>query len=72
MSWNGATEVATWQLLAGSAPEQLDVVAAAAKRTFETGMPVPTGAAYVAVQALGAEGKVLGTSKVVPTATHDS
>jgi hypothetical protein len=67
VSWNGATEVATWELLAGPGPDQLSVVAAAPKRTFETGMPVPSGAADVEVRALGADGQVLGTSRVLPT-----
>jgi hypothetical protein len=66
VSWNGATDVATWQLLAGPSPTELSVVAAAAKRAFETGMPLPTGAAYAAVRALAADGRVLATSKTVP------
>jgi hypothetical protein len=67
VSWNGATEVATWRLLAGATPEQLSPVAAAPKRAFETGLPVPSGAGYVAVHAVAANGGVLGASKVVPT-----
>ena len=31
-SWNGATEVATWQVLAGSGPEELEPIASAPRR----------------------------------------
>jgi hypothetical protein len=64
-SWNGATEVASWRLLGGSAPDQLTPVAAAPKRTFETGMPLPADTPYIAVQALSSDGRVLATSKIV-------
>jgi hypothetical protein len=65
VSWNGATEVASWRLLAGPAAEQLSAVAAAPKRAFETQLPVPESSAYVAVQALASDGSVLATSKAV-------
>src|SRR5919107_860606 len=35
-SWNGATEVTTWQVLAGSAPDQLEPLASAPCQGFET------------------------------------
>ena len=61
-SWNGATEVASWRLLAGPSEEDAVVVAEAPREGFETALaPVPDGAAYVAVQALAANGAVLGT-----------
>lgn len=65
VSWNGATEVAEWRLLAGGSPDDLRVVAAAIKRAFETGIPLPADAAYVAVQAVAADGTVLATSKTL-------
>ena len=64
-SWNGATEVARWQVLAGPTPNQLKPAAAAARTGFETAIPVPTTAPYVAVQASDAHGQVLGTSPAV-------
>jgi Arylsulfotransferase (ASST) len=67
-SWNGATEVASWRVLAGAAPNQLERVTTAARQGFETQMEVPA-AAYVAVQALDAHGRVLGTSRVVQPTT---
>jgi Arylsulfotransferase (ASST) len=64
-SWNGATEVATWQVLAGSDPDQLEPVGSAPWRGFETTITVRTTEPYVAVQARSASGRVLGTSRVV-------
>jgi hypothetical protein len=61
-SWNGATQVATWQVLAGAAPNALQPVRQAAKASFETRIPVAASARYVAVRALDVAGRVLGTS----------
>jgi hypothetical protein len=65
VSWNGATEVDTWQVLAGSDPDQLGPVGSAPWRGFETTVAVRTAEPYVAVQARSASGRVLGTSKAV-------
>lgn len=62
-SWNGATEVATWRVLAGSSPSSLTaVVRTVPKQRFETPIHATTTARYVAVQALDRNGKVLSTS----------
>jgi hypothetical protein len=63
-SWNGATRLASWRVLAGPSPSRLAPVASAAKSGFETAVAVPKLApgAYVAVQALDATGAVLGAS----------
>jgi hypothetical protein len=63
-SWNGATAVAAWRVVAGggSAPR---VLTRASRRGFETAIRVPRRAARVAVQALGADGRVLATSRAV-------
>lgn len=65
-SWNGATLVVTWRVLAGPTPHSLTAVAEGARTGFETAIAVPAGTVgpYVAVQALGASGQVLGTSAV--------
>lgn len=66
-SWNGATLVSSWRVLAGRTPSTLTPVAQAARAGFETAIPIPakpTGP-YVAVQALDAAGGVLGSSAVV-------
>lgn len=64
-SWNGATEVATWEVLAGSAPDQLKPVGSAPRHGFETRISVRTAEPYVAVQAKSASGRVLSTAKAI-------
>jgi Arylsulfotransferase (ASST) len=64
-SWNGATSVASWQVLAGDARGSLSPVASAAWSGFETGIGLHGTPRYVEVKALGAEGAVLATSSVV-------
>ncbi len=64
-SWNGATQVASWRVLAGASPAALAPAAAAPRAGFETAIGLPPGTVgpYLAVQALGAEGQVLGVSE---------
>jgi hypothetical protein len=64
-SWNGATDVSRWQVLAGSSRDHLLPVAAAEKTGFETTIPAKTSERYLAVRALTSSGRVLGTSRVV-------
>jgi len=67
-SWNGATEVAEWEVLAGSDAEGLEPVGSAPRRGFETVITVKTGEAYVGVRAKDASGKTLGTARAVELA----
>ncbi|HEX8075163.1 MAG TPA: arylsulfotransferase family protein [Thermoleophilaceae bacterium] len=64
-SWNGATEVARWQVLAGPGPDALTPLASAARRGFETAMPVRARGRYLAVRALDRSGAALGSSRAV-------
>ena len=64
-SWNGATEVARWEVLGGASPDALAVVGGGARKGFETALSVAGQHAYVAVRALDAGGAVLGTSRAV-------
>ena len=64
-SWDGATQIASWQVLAGASPTKLTVAAGAPKSGFETSISTPGKPAYVAVQALSAEGALLGTSRAI-------
>ncbi len=62
-SWNGATRVAAWRVLAGSSKGKLNlVVRKVGKRGFETPIPVGGSYSWFKVQALGSGGKVIGTS----------
>lgn len=63
VSWNGATTVAQWRLLAGASSHMLAPVAAAPHRGFETALALSSASPrYLAVQALDASGRVLGAS----------
>jgi arylsulfotransferase ASST len=61
-SWNGATEVRRWGVLAGPDPGHLRRVAVEARNGFETPIDVKTKARSIAVQALDGGGHVLGAS----------
>jgi hypothetical protein len=63
VSWNGATRVASWRVLAGSSAGSLAQVATVAKSGFQTTIALPAAAGpFVMVQALDAAGAVLGVS----------
>ena len=64
-SWNGAISVAQWALLGGSSPHSLSPLAVAPRSGFETAIASPSVPRYLAVQALGSEGQVLGASATV-------
>ena len=61
-SWNGATSVTGWRLLAGAGPHALVPIATTPRAGFETAIPLSSVPRYLAVQALGGRGRVLGTS----------
>jgi Arylsulfotransferase (ASST) len=65
-SWNGATAVASWRVVAGAVGEHLRPVATARKTGFETRIGVSTKEKLFAVEALDASGRVLATSAAVP------
>jgi EmrB/QacA subfamily drug resistance transporter len=62
-SWNGATRLVSWRVLAGPSASRLRAVATHAKSGFETAIPVQPGYESFEVQALDAGGRVLGTSR---------
>jgi hypothetical protein len=64
-SYNGATGVARWALLAGPDAGHLERVATARSTGFETTLRTSAERPYVAVRALDADGRTLGTSKPV-------
>jgi hypothetical protein len=61
-SWNGATEVDSWQVLVGAAPDRLEALASAPRQGFETVITVRTTEPYVGLQAMNGSGRVLGTT----------
>jgi hypothetical protein len=65
MSWNGASEVASWRVLAGASPGALVAAGSGARTGFQTTIAVPAAGPYVAAQALNAAGAVIGTSATV-------
>jgi hypothetical protein len=65
VSWNGDTRAASWRLLSGPSAGQLAPVASAARSGFETALQAPAVASFLAVQALDAQGSVIGTSATI-------
>jgi hypothetical protein len=65
VSWNGATDVSTWQVLGGTSQKDLSVIASAPRGGFETAIRLPRSTPYVAVSALSESGEVLGRSKTI-------
>ena len=64
-SWNGATEVAGWQVYAGTQPHMLSLVSSANKNGFETAINVGTGWTFFQVKAVNSTGQIIGTSMIV-------
>ena len=59
VSWNGATQVAKWQLLAGPSAAALKPVKTVLRSGFETAIPLPVTSGTVSVAALDAHGRQL-------------
>lgn len=65
-SWNGSTETAAWQVLAGSNPSRLTAVVESAPRTgFETAIRMNADGPCFQVNALNTRGQIIGTSQIV-------
>ncbi len=64
-SWNGATELASWTVLAGQSRSSLAAVVTAKRQGFETAIQVGSSGPYFAVQAHDAKGKLLAKSAAV-------
>ncbi len=63
MSWNGASEVASWRVLAGLHEGSLTAQATIVDTGFESSTMLPKKYTYVEVQALSSNGRVLGASQ---------
>jgi EmrB/QacA subfamily drug resistance transporter len=62
-SWNGATRLAAWRVLAGAATGRLGAVTSTPKTGFETALPVSASYKRYQLQALDAKGHVIGASQ---------
>jgi hypothetical protein len=65
VSWNGATEVAAWSLLGGSASNRLSKIANVRRNGFETHVQLPNAPAYLAVAAVDAKRATLARSRTI-------
>lgn len=68
VSWNGATEVYTWEVLAGSTASDVSPVAVAYRGQFETAITVNSVGPYFVVVAKDISGNELGRSEPVKRA----
>jgi hypothetical protein len=66
VSWNGATGVAKWQLLAGPSADRMKPVTTVRRTGFETAISIPATSGYVSVVALDAHGKQLRAAAPTP------
>jgi hypothetical protein len=64
-SWNGATDVITWQVLTGPRPDALWPARSVARDGFETAIRVQTTQPFVSVQAKDRYGQVMATSRTL-------
>jgi hypothetical protein len=64
-SWNGATRVASWTVLAGSSPNKLAQAGSRGGHGFETAITVNNPGPYFAVTANDASGQTLGQSPTI-------
>lgn len=64
-SWNGATEVAAWQIAAGSRHDRLRPIGIAQHRGFETAIPLRDRPPYVSVTAIDRTGRMLRRSPTI-------
>jgi hypothetical protein len=65
VSWNGATEVRSWQLLGGPDKKKLRPLFAVPRAAFETRIALPAEVRWVAVRALDRRGRSMARSAAV-------
>ena len=67
VSWNGATEVASWSFYSGSAPDNLTLVGNTRKNGFETVGTQPSYYAWTVAEAVASNGSAIRNSTLVGT-----
>lgn len=70
MSWNGATNVASWRVRGGRKARLLSGLRRVGWAGFETAVTLSSQPRYLAVQALNSRGRVLGSSRVHALPRH--
>jgi hypothetical protein len=65
VSWNGATDIASYQVFTGKSSKKLKLAKKVRRGGFETAVTVRGKGPAFRVKALDANGKVLGTSAIV-------
>jgi len=65
VSWNGATDVTAWHVLAGNSRKALRAVGTYRASGFETAISAPTAKRLIRVQALGTDGALLSNSPLI-------
>jgi hypothetical protein len=60
----------SWRVLAGAAAGRMTAVATTDRFGFETAIPVPQGYRSFKIQALGADGGVVGASRIFSQAVR--
>jgi hypothetical protein len=68
-SWNGATNVKRWQVLAGPSVRKLKPVRTAVRTGFETAIALKTGARIFAVRAVGFPGANATSTAIAASAS---
>jgi hypothetical protein len=64
-SWNGATEVESWEVLTGSRPDGLEPLGSVPRDGFETAIVARSAEPYVAVRARDRSGRTLGSTEPI-------
>jgi len=64
-SWNGATDVARWEVRTGPRPDNVEAVGSSSRTGFETAITVPLQHGYATAVALDAQGGRLGAAAPV-------
>lgn len=72
VSWNGATNVTEWHLMAGSDASSLSDVSTTMRDGFETVITSPSSNSYFSVAAVAGDGTCIGTTNVYSSDGTDS
>jgi len=65
-SWNGATDVARWEVRTGTRPDNVQAAGSSLRTGFETAITVALAHGYATAVALDAQGRRLGAAAPVP------